>query len=114
MKGPYPQWDKDMHFVTSHDFFKSAHSKLVSCGNQFEVIGRKVPYPSLCFDVLLLLHYYYYILETYGSHLRLIGLLAAFCYPTLIYYCYCYTQYLGFKALYSCYTVTQIQGSPLR
>lgn len=46
MKGPYPQWDKDMHFVTSQDFFKSAHNKLVSCGNQFEVIGRKVQCPS--------------------------------------------------------------------
>ncbi|BDA42979.1 Vacuolar protein sorting/targeting protein 10 [Coccomyxa sp. Obi] len=50
MKGPYPQWDKDMHFVTSQDFFKSAHNKLVSCGNQFEVIGRKVylALPSDC------------------------------------------------------------------
>jgi len=42
MKGPYPQWDKDIHFVSSQDFFKSAHTKLVSCGNQFEIIGRKV------------------------------------------------------------------------
>ena len=42
MKGPYPGWDKDIHFVASHDFFKSAHAKLVSCGNQFELIGRKV------------------------------------------------------------------------
>ena len=43
MKGPYPGWDKDIHFVASHDFFKSAHNKLVSCGNQFELIGKKVP-----------------------------------------------------------------------
>ena len=42
MKGPYPGWDRDIHFVASHDFFKSAHSKLVSCGNQFELIGQKV------------------------------------------------------------------------
>lgn len=53
MKGPYPQWDKDMHFVTSQDFFKSAHSKLVSCGNQFEIIGRKVCFTSHCFTPYL-------------------------------------------------------------
>lgn len=41
MKGPYPGWDKDMQFVTSHDFFKSSHRKLVPCGNQFEV--RRAP-----------------------------------------------------------------------
>ena len=40
MKGPYPGWDKDMHFIASHDFFKSAHTKVASCGNQFEVVGR--------------------------------------------------------------------------
>jgi sortilin len=40
MKGPYPGWDKDMHFVASHDFFRSAHAKVASCGNQFEVVGR--------------------------------------------------------------------------
>ena len=42
LQGPYPGWDKDIHFVASHDFFKSAHNKLVSCGNQFELIGKKV------------------------------------------------------------------------
>jgi len=42
MKGLMPDWDKDIHFVSSSDFFKSAHTKLVSCGNQFELIGHKV------------------------------------------------------------------------
>ena len=42
MKGPKPGWDKDMHFVMSSDFFRSAHKKLVSCGNQFELIGAQV------------------------------------------------------------------------
>jgi hypothetical protein len=41
MKGPYPGWDKHIHFVSSDDFFKSAHKKLVSCGNQFEIVGHK-------------------------------------------------------------------------
>ncbi len=41
-QGPYPGWDKNIHFVLSDDFFKSAHKKLVSCGNQFEIVGRKV------------------------------------------------------------------------
>ena len=42
MKGLTPGWDKDMHFVHSTDFFKSAHTKLAACGNQFEIIGHKV------------------------------------------------------------------------
>ena len=42
MKGLTPGWDKDMHFVHSTDFFKSAHTKLAACGNQFELIGHKV------------------------------------------------------------------------
>lgn len=42
MKGLTPGWDKDMHFVHSTDFFKSAHTRLVACGNQFELIGHKV------------------------------------------------------------------------
>ena len=42
MKGLTPGWDKDMHFVHSTDFFKSAHTRLVACGNQFEVVGHKV------------------------------------------------------------------------
>ena len=33
--------------MVSHDFFKSAHSKLVSCGNQFELIGQKVRHACL-------------------------------------------------------------------
>lgn len=37
MKGPYPGWDKDMHFVVSSDFFKSKPRNIVPCGNQFEV-----------------------------------------------------------------------------
>ena len=42
MKGLYPGWDKDIHYVRSDDFFKSQHTKLASCGNQFEVVGSKV------------------------------------------------------------------------
>ncbi len=41
MKGPYPAWDKDIHFVRSDDFFVK-HSKLVACGNQIEVLAGKV------------------------------------------------------------------------
>ena len=37
MKGPYPGWDKDMHFVVSTDFFKTKPRNIVPCGNQFEV-----------------------------------------------------------------------------
>ncbi|CAL5221253.1 g3408 [Coccomyxa viridis] len=50
MKGLTPGWDKDMHFVHSTDFFKSAHTRLVACGNQFEVIGHKIflALPSNC------------------------------------------------------------------
>lgn len=47
MKGPKPGWDKDMHFVMSGDFFRSAHRKLVSCGNQFELIGSQAGAPPL-------------------------------------------------------------------
>jgi hypothetical protein len=42
MKGPYPGWDKDIHFVVSHDFFQTAHKKVASCGNQFELVGHIV------------------------------------------------------------------------
>ena len=42
MKGPYPGWDKDLHFVRSDDLWDSQHTKLVACGNQFEVIGQRV------------------------------------------------------------------------
>lgn len=34
-------WDQDQHFVMSHDFFVSQHQKVVSCGNQFEIVGDK-------------------------------------------------------------------------
>ena len=42
LQGPLPNWDKNVHYVMSHDFFKSAHEKLASCGNQFDIIARKV------------------------------------------------------------------------
>ena len=42
MKGPYPGWDKDLHFVRSDDLWDTQHTKLVACGNQFEVIGQRV------------------------------------------------------------------------
>lgn len=42
MKGPYPGWDKDLHFVRSDDLWDSQHTKLVACGNQFEVVGQRV------------------------------------------------------------------------
>lgn len=50
MKGPYPGWDKDLHFVRSDDLWDSQHTKLVACGNQFEVIGQRVflAMPSAC------------------------------------------------------------------
>lgn len=41
MKGPYPAWDKDIHFVRSDDLFVK-HDKLVACGNQIEVLAGKV------------------------------------------------------------------------
>ncbi len=44
LKGPYPGWDKDMHFVVSKDFFKSKPQNLVPCGNQFEV--RVLPFAA--------------------------------------------------------------------
>ena len=50
MKGLYPGWDKDIHFVRSDDFFSSQHTKLASCGNQFEVVGNKVG-PAACHPV---------------------------------------------------------------
>ena len=42
MKGPYPGWDKDLHFVRSDDLWDSQHTKLVACANQFEVVGQRV------------------------------------------------------------------------
>lgn len=34
-------WDPDVHFVRSDDWFKSIKQK-VSCGNQFELLGRQI------------------------------------------------------------------------
>lgn len=51
LKGPYPGWDKDMHFVVSQDFFKSKPRNLVPCGNQFEVRGP--PYCICCHVAIL-------------------------------------------------------------
>ena len=42
MKGPYPGWDKDLHFVRSDDLFDTKHQKLVACGNQFEIVAHRV------------------------------------------------------------------------
>jgi hypothetical protein len=42
MKGPYPGWDKDMHFVVSTDFFKTKPRNIVPCGNQFEIINDQI------------------------------------------------------------------------
>jgi hypothetical protein len=41
MKGAFPGWDKDIHFVVSHDMFKT-QKRLVACGNQFEVLGSQI------------------------------------------------------------------------
>ena len=43
MKGLGVGWDAQMHFIQSDDFFKSAHDKVASCGNQFEIAAHKVP-----------------------------------------------------------------------
>ena len=42
MKGPYPGWDKDLHFVRSDDLFDTKHQKLAACGNQFEIVAHRV------------------------------------------------------------------------
>ncbi|KAK9806438.1 hypothetical protein WJX73_007437 [Symbiochloris irregularis] len=42
IKGPLPNWDKNVHYVVSHDFFKTSHEKVVSCGNQFDIINGQV------------------------------------------------------------------------
>ena len=39
--GDYDQsWDKDVHFVVSHNYFADM-SRKVYCGNMFEVIGKR-------------------------------------------------------------------------
>ena len=42
MKGLYVGWDKDVHFVTSEDFFQTPVTKTVSCGVQFEITSGVV------------------------------------------------------------------------
>lgn len=42
IKGPLPNWDKNVHYVMSHDFFNTSHDKVVSCGNQFDIIAGQV------------------------------------------------------------------------
>jgi hypothetical protein len=42
MKGPYPGWDKDIHFIISHNLFTSQHEKVVPCGNQFEILAHRI------------------------------------------------------------------------
>ena len=42
MKGIGVGWDEQIHFIQSDDFFASAHGKLASCGNQFEIAAHKV------------------------------------------------------------------------
>ena len=44
MKGIGVGWDEQIHFIRSDDFFASAHDKLASCGNQFEIAAHKVPF----------------------------------------------------------------------
>ena len=49
--GPFGHvWDVNIHFAVSHDFFASKHSKVVACGNMFEIISKKVflAMPSAC------------------------------------------------------------------
>ena len=49
MKGPLPSWDHNVHYIVSRDFFKTNHEKLVSCGNQFDIVSNKVgrwPWPA--------------------------------------------------------------------
>ena len=42
MKGIGVGWDEQIHFIQSDDFFASAHNRLASCGNQFEIAAHKV------------------------------------------------------------------------
>ena len=48
MKGPLPSWDRNVHYIVSRDFFKTNHEKLVSCGNQFDIVSKKVLSMLLC------------------------------------------------------------------
>lgn len=40
MKGAYPGWDVDLHFVSSDSWFSTSHKKVAACGNQIEVVGE--------------------------------------------------------------------------
>ena len=42
VKGLYPGWSADIHFVRSDDFFVSKHEKIVPCGNQFEILAGNI------------------------------------------------------------------------
>ena len=41
MKGPLPAWDRNVHYVMSQNLFQNSHEKLVSCGNQFDILNNK-------------------------------------------------------------------------
>ena len=50
MKGAYPGWDVDLHFVSSDSWFARPHQKVAACGNQVEVVGETlyVAAPASC------------------------------------------------------------------
>jgi len=50
MKGVYPGWDVDLHFVSSDSWFARPHQKVAACGNQVEVVGETlyVAAPASC------------------------------------------------------------------
>ena len=40
--GYYDSWDYNVHFVYTTDLFKTAHQRMVMCGNSFEVLNGDV------------------------------------------------------------------------
>ena len=50
MKGAYPGWDVDLHFVSSDSWFARPHQRVAACGNQIEVVGETlfVAAPASC------------------------------------------------------------------
>lgn len=50
MKGAYPGWDVDLHFISSDSWFARPHQKVAACGNQIEVVGSMlyVATPASC------------------------------------------------------------------
>ena len=50
MKGAYPGWDVDLHFVSSDSWFARPHQRVAACGNQIEVVGEMlyVAMPAGC------------------------------------------------------------------